>query len=160
MWRRRRRQKDALRDQARRQRSITRDGVSSRLVPPDGAVAADPLAGRGAIGRKIREINDFQCIAAIDRKELTRAGNASAKSWRCPFRGGLYRRAQSLKRLPFVPFPAFNEWLKVPPSRPLRRGLVDGGRGPVRHSSRVAARGGIGGRGDAKSGHGARASLS
>src|SRR5205809_7163442 len=38
---------------------------------------------------------------------------------------GLYRRAQSLKRLPFVPFPAFNEWLKVPPSRPLRRGLVD-----------------------------------
>jgi len=118
------------------------------------------LAGRGAIGPKIREINDFQRTAVIDRKELTRARNASAKSWRCPFRGGPYRRAQSLKRLPFVPFPAFNERLKVPPSRSLRRGLVDRGRGPVRHGSRVAARGGIGGRGDAKSGHGARASLS
>ena len=134
--------------------------VFPRVLSHLTARSLQTLAGRGAIGRKIREINDFQCIAAIDRKELTRAGNASAKSWRCPFRGGLYRRAQSLKRLPFVPFPAFNERLKVPPSRPLRRGLVDGGRGPVRHSSRIAARGGIGGRGDAKSGHGARASLS
>ena len=134
--------------------------VFPRVLSHLTARSLQTLAGRGAIGRKIREINDFQRIAVIDRKELTRAGNASAKSWRCPFRGGPYRRAQSLKRLPFVPFPAFNERLKVPPSRRCIGDLSDGGRGPVRHSSRIAARGGIGGRGDAKSGHGARASLS
>src|SRR5262249_52217942 len=39
-------------------------------------------------------------------------------------------------------------------------GVVDRAGGPVRHRHRVRTRGGIGGRGDAKSGHGATASLS
>ena len=62
--------------------------VFPRVLSQLTARSLQTLAGRGAIGRKIREINDFQRIAVIDRKELTRAGNALAKSWRCPFRGG------------------------------------------------------------------------